>query len=155
MCKPLPGISDHEILFITSLLSIKINPPATRKIYLWSRAKNEDIQNKASELCNHFMELPINTLSINDLWQKFKNICIRCLEMIPTKNTSTKCKHPWINRTIRRLSRVKQRYFNTTRQSNLPEHWSEYYKIKVESRKECQSAYRMAGKFDGEFNLTV
>ena len=37
-------------------------------------------------------------------------------------------KHPWINRTIRRLSHVKQRYFNRARQSNLPEHWSEYYK---------------------------
>ena len=82
MCKPLPGISDHDILFITSLLSVKINPPVKRKIYLWSRAKNEDIQNKASELCNHFMKLPINTLSINDLWQNFKNICIRCLEMV-------------------------------------------------------------------------
>ena len=83
-CKALPGISDHNILFITSLLSVKINLPAKRKIYLWSKAKNEDIQNKASELCNQFAKLPINTLSINDLWQNFKNICIRCLKMVAT-----------------------------------------------------------------------
>ena len=84
-CKALPGISDHDILFITLLLSIKRNLPAKRKIYLWSKVKNEDIQNNASELSVHFVKLPINTLSINYLWHNFKNICIRCLEMIPTR----------------------------------------------------------------------
>ena len=47
--KALPGISDHDMLFITSLLSVKINLPVKRKIYQWSKAKNEDIQNKAFE----------------------------------------------------------------------------------------------------------
>ena len=140
-CKALPGISDHDILFITSLLSVEINLPAKRKIYSWSKAKDEDIQNKASELCNQFTKLPINTLSINDLWQNFKNICIRCLEMVPAKNISTNYKHPWINRTIKRLSRRKQRYFKRAKQTNSPEHWLEYHKIKVECRRECQNTY--------------
>ena len=47
--KALPGISDHNMLFITLLLSVKIYLPVKRKIYLWSTARNEDIQHKAFE----------------------------------------------------------------------------------------------------------
>ena len=37
-CYPLPGISDHEIIFISSVTSVKFNPPTKRKTYLWSKA---------------------------------------------------------------------------------------------------------------------
>ena len=61
--------------------------------------------------------------------------------MVPTKNATTRHKHPWINRTIRRLSRKKQRYFNRAKETNLPGHWTEYHKVKTESRRECRNAY--------------
>ena len=49
--------------------------------------------------------------------------------------------HPWINRTIKGLSSRKQCYFKRARQTNSPEHWLEYHKIKVECRRECQNIY--------------
>ena len=61
--------------------------------------------------------------------------------MAPAKNVSTNYKHPWINRTIKCLSRRKQCYFKRARQTNSPEHWLEYHKIKVECRRECRNTY--------------
>ena len=43
-CYPLPGISDHEIIFVSSFTSVRLNPPTKRKIYLWSKADSSNIQ---------------------------------------------------------------------------------------------------------------
>ena len=59
--------------------------------------------------------------------------------MVPAKNISTNYKHPWINRTIKCLSRRKQRNFKRARRTNSPDHWLEYHKIKVECRRESQN----------------
>ena len=37
-CQPLPGISDHEIVFVKSAVDIKPNKATARKIYLWYKA---------------------------------------------------------------------------------------------------------------------
>ena len=37
-CKPLPGVSDHEIVWIDSDVSVKYQRPIKRKIWLWSKA---------------------------------------------------------------------------------------------------------------------
>ena len=34
----MPGISDHEALYIESKLAVYTTPPIQRKVYLWSRA---------------------------------------------------------------------------------------------------------------------
>ena len=37
-CKSLPGISDHEIVYVESDVSVKYQRPIRRKIWLWSKA---------------------------------------------------------------------------------------------------------------------
>ena len=70
-CKPLPGISDHEIVFIESLICIKPQN-CTRSYKIWHKADKDFIHN-AEFLSRSTTDTPIDTL-----WSKFKNICHLC-----------------------------------------------------------------------------
>ena len=37
-CEAIPGISDHEIVFVDSNIAISRQKPAKRKIYMWKKA---------------------------------------------------------------------------------------------------------------------
>ena len=44
-CKPLAGISDHEIVYITSAVEdIEWQKPISRRIYLWYKADFDHIK---------------------------------------------------------------------------------------------------------------
>ena len=64
-----------------------------------------------------------------------------CMDSIPTKFASSKCKHPWINNCIKRITHRKQRAYNQARHSNLATDWSKYYDLKRECQRECRTAF--------------
>jgi hypothetical protein len=39
-CEAIPGISDHEIVFVDSNIAISRQKPVKRKIYLWNKAES-------------------------------------------------------------------------------------------------------------------
>ena len=53
-CKPVPGISDHEVVMIYSSLKIDLQPIPKRRIYNWSRGDWTEINEKAEYFCNFF-----------------------------------------------------------------------------------------------------
>ena len=63
------------------------------------------------------------------------------MDSVPTKLISSKCKHPWINTCIKRLTRRKQHAYNQARCSNLSTDWSKYYDLKRQSQHECRTAF--------------
>ena len=75
------------------------------------------------------------------MWNRFKNMCMTCLNTIPSKMSSTRFNQPWITNYIKRLSKRKQRSFNKACSTNLPNDWTTYYNLKKESLRACQKAY--------------
>ena len=140
-CFPLPGIGDHDAVAIESSTVVQSNPPFKRTVYLWSRANLTDMKQTAVELCNNFLSSNFTHTPVASLWNNFKLICYKCLELVPTKQISTNTKQRWINHSIKRLSRKKQRYFNRARVSKLQSDWHSYKNIKKELQKECRQAY--------------
>ena len=112
VCCPLPGISDHEAISVSSATLVKLNPPSKRKIYFWSKANFSNIQQLASSLCTSFMHTYRHSTSVNDLWNAIKDIYKSCLIMVPNKESSTRFNQPWINNAVKCLSRRKQRCYN-------------------------------------------
>ena len=78
---------------------------------------------------------------MNDLWNKFLDICNTCMRLIPTKQISTKCRCPWITPSLKRLARKKQRAYNCARPTNLQTDWLRYRDIKKQSQQGCRLAY--------------
>ena len=93
-----------------------------RKILVWSRADTITIKSIAQNFNSYFLEKHSITSPVNTLWDEFKDMCHRCLDHIPTRLTTTRCKQPWISSYIRRLSRRKQRMYNLARSSQSPFH---------------------------------
>jgi hypothetical protein len=52
--KPIPGIRDHEALFIDSDVQAKLGK-ISRKIFLWKKADLEKLQNDMQAFCQSFI----------------------------------------------------------------------------------------------------
>ena len=82
----------------------------------------------------------INT-AVDILWERFKLICNACLDLIPSKVSSTRFNQPWITRNIKSLSRRKQRFYNRAKALNTPEAWVKYKELKRLIQHQCRKAY--------------
>ena len=140
-CTPIPGVSDHEAILIASDTSAKTYPSVSRKIFLWRRADFDHIKEKIRQFSDDFLSRYTTDHPVNTLWNYFRILCNKCINLIPSKSISTNNNHPWISTFIKRLSRRKQRCYNRARLSHHPEDWQLYYQLKKECQKECQSAY--------------
>ena len=137
-CFPIPGISDHEALYIQSYISIPSPSKVKKKIYLWSKANLSDIQQVASDMCSDKRDV---TVPVETLWQDFKNICNTCLNTVPSKNCPSTTSQPWITNRVRCLCHKKKCYFRYALQSSLPKHWERYQLCKTECRRKCRNAH--------------
>ena len=101
-CKPLPSIgnSDHDIV----LLDIACKPykpkPTRRKILIW---KNADLHNIKEDLENFKTSFIQTTYqNIETMWEAFKTAIEKTMERrVPSKLSSARYTHPWINTRIR------------------------------------------------------
>jgi len=140
-CKPIPGISDHEAVLITSLLRVNIQSPVKRTVYKWNRADWDELNNSARYFCSIFIsDFSIDT-PIDQMWNRFKNFCLSILTTIPSKVTNNLSTRPWITPHIKRLSKRKQRLYNIARLSHHQDDWALYYHLKKECQRECRKAY--------------
>ena len=139
-CKVIPGISDHEIVSITNTTTIPYSKPHARNILLWHKADLESINNHIAQFANTFLNSHDHSDSIDILWDEFKMLCKSCLDMIPQKKVSTKVRPSWLTDNIRRLSRRKQRKYNTARLTNKIEDWAAYRHLK-KVQKLCRTSH--------------
>ena len=81
--KPLPGISDHEIVFVELLTNIELQN-STRTCKLWHKADMDSIHEVITNFNNEFLHCNTDT-PVDALWNKFKDMCHVCLNKIPSK----------------------------------------------------------------------
>ena len=55
VCKPLAGISNHEIVYVTSAMDIELQKPISHRIYLWHKANFEHIKSLVNSLVDEFL----------------------------------------------------------------------------------------------------
>jgi len=140
-CYPIPGISDHDAVYIKSSTTAQLSPPFNRTIYLWSRVDMPQLHQRADNLCSTFLSNYTSTTPITVLWEQFKIICHECLKVVPTKQVTANTQAPWINRRIKSLSRRKHRLYKRARQSGLTSDWADYHQAKKESQQQCRRTY--------------
>jgi len=140
-CNVVDGISDHEAVVVKSNLMVKLAPPPTRTLYVWSQADFSMIRHTIQELCDNFVDTYDSSYPVSVLWNNFLEICNTCLELIPTRSSPRSHRQPWITRNVKCLSRKKQRVYNRAHLTNIPCDWLQYNHIKKQCRQECRSAY--------------
>ena len=73
VCKPLVGISDHEIVYVTCAVDIELQKSISCRIYLWHKANFEHIKSLANSLVDEFLTKHDDDTLIETLWQAFKS----------------------------------------------------------------------------------
>jgi len=104
-CDVVDRISDHEVVLVTSSITVDLPPP--KKRHLWSRADLNLIRQTAQELGQQFLATHSASTRVDILWNDFVSICNACMDQVPTKLITTKHNQPWINSNIKRLTRRK------------------------------------------------
>ena len=130
-CKPLPPIgprSDHDIvLFGTSHQPYRARP-TRRKIFLWKKAEYfliiftyylDGMRSTMAEASRSFLSTLFDDIEV--MWTAVKTAITSALDKnVPTKLTSTRHTHPWVNTNLRRLMRKKQRAHRKAKQTGQP-----------------------------------
>ena len=89
-CQPLTGISDHEIICLTSAVDVDLHQVVHKKNYFWQRADFDDIRTIANNLSEEFLNEFDSDIPIEVLWLEFKTINNFVRSVLTTK-LSVKC----------------------------------------------------------------
>lgn len=141
-CYPLPGVSDHEMVYVDSDVSAKYQRPVQRKIWLWSKANIPKLKEDMTEFSQDFSSKYSIKSDVNTMWTEFSDKCSQLMtDHIPSKLSSRRFSQPWITRNVKRLSRRKKKAYNKARVSKKQSDWTQYKQLKKECQRESRKAY--------------
>ena len=144
-CKPLPPIgqkSDHDIVLLdTAHQPLRARLPR-RKIFLWKRADAEKIKQHLKEFSHSFIKE--TSQSVECMWTLFKSAITSAVEKhVPTKMSSTRQTHPWVNTSLRRAMRRKQRAHWRAKKTKKHKYWNRYKKLQAAALRETRTTEKI------------
>ena len=81
-------------------------------------------------------------MSVNDMWVSFKSEVLVAIErFIPTKMTKTKYSLPWIDHSIKRLIRKREKLYFRARKSSSSDIKIHYKRFRAHIQKAIRDAY--------------
>jgi hypothetical protein len=130
-----PGIGGHDIVVVDQDLRAKINKAKPRKVYHFRDANWEDIRSDAKVLNDKLLD-NFSQTGIENSWQHFKTGVIDIMDKhIPSKLTSTRYNLPWLNHTLKKMTRKKKKLYDRARKYGRPKDWSKFKAYKKDSQK--------------------
>ena len=100
-----------------------------------------------------FLSSDHSHLSVNDMWVSFKSEVLAAIErFIPSKMTKAKYSLPWIDNSIKRLIRKRDKLYFLARKSSSPDIKSHYKRFRAHVQKTIRDAYwkRISNIFSSE-----
>lgn len=93
--RPLPGLSDHDIVLIDINTTPHRRRPVRRLVYLWAKADTEAISSDLAENLAKFQQHANNNAPVDVMWNDFKKICTHSINAhVPSKFTSCRFNQP-------------------------------------------------------------
>ena len=138
----LPGISDHEAVFIESSLRPMKKISSPRRVYKYHKADYENFRKDFQKFSEEFVE-KVATMDIQTMWNKFKTTIHTLMDKhIPHKIIrGDKKPKPWITKSVRDMHRKRDKLYKKQRSSKGPKDISSYKTMKARARKAERQAY--------------
>ena len=137
----LPGISDHDIVFVETSLSPILKQCLPRKAHLYHKADFESFKQDllTSDLANCDTEM----LSVEEYWNQFKKLISDLMAAhVPSKTIKNRPNFkPWISSKIKRILRKVKSVYKKARNSNSQRLHEKYKKLKADSQRLQRTAY--------------
>ena len=140
-CLPIPGIGDHDAVYVESLIRATYTCPIKRKIFLWNRADYCHLSEIIASFTDNFLDNSSVTTPVQDMWNVFKEMCYKCMNLIPYKYSSSRFNQPWVTSHTRRICRKKKRLYNRARATGSDSNWRSYYEYKKFVQTECRKTH--------------
>ena len=140
--KVIPGIGDHEAVYVESSLRPFINKTASRQVFQYMKADFGAIKQKLADKYADF-SLSSSNLDVNTIWQFFKEMILDLMKQhIPSKTVREKKNHkPWITPHIRTLNRRLARLLKRSKLTNNPSIRQKYLRTKASVQKLTRQRY--------------
>ena len=146
-CKPLPPVgfkSDHDVVLLDTAYRPHRARLPRRKLYLWRKADTQGIKQHLQSFSTSFIKSSEHDSSPTDqqpnsiefMWSKFKDAVTSAVDKyVPTKMSSTRQTHPWVDTKLRRLMRQKQRAHWRAKKTRKERHWKRYKDLQRSAQK--------------------
>ena len=136
------GKADHDIVYVEYDIKAKRIQQAPRKIYLYKRADMDGLRDHLARYRDSFLSSDHSHMSVNDMWVSFKSEVLAAIErFISSKMTKTKYNSPWIDSSIKRLIKRRDRLYFRARKSSSPDIKSHYKRFRAHVQKIIRDAY--------------
>ena len=98
----------------------------------------DDLRDHLARFKDSLLSSDHSHLSVNDMWVSFKSEVLAAIErFIPSKMTKTKYRYslPWIDNSIKRLIRKRDKLYFRARKSSSPDIKSHYKRFRAHVQK--------------------
>ena len=136
----IPGFSDHSFIVVDTTLSPVITKKPPRKIYQWSKAKWDKINEATEKFSNDMINSELSVDELYDAFTEHVKSITTSKDLVPFKWTSTRFNIPWLTPALKRQCNKKQRWYNKARRTQRSSDWQKYNEIS----KECKRALNQA-----------
>ena len=138
-CKLLPGVGDHDVILIDTLIKARRVKPTRKTIYLWDKANMEELKSGVTCYVTEFNS-PTFT-STNSMGTSFRDNLRGLLDKhVPHKLTRSRFTNPWMDTTTRRLAGRKNRAFKKAKTTGSARDHRLYLKLKTTYQKSTRQA---------------
>ena len=141
-CSPLPGLSDHDMVFMDADARASRRKPTRRRILLWKRADLDTIRSRVHQMSEDYTTKITTSTPVEDLANALQLELDKIIdECVPSKLSSTRVNQPWFNSETKRILRRKSRSFQKARRTNKARDWNRFKRLKKEAQKVCRNTY--------------
>ena len=141
-CVGMPGLSDHDIVFVETSSRALRHKPARRMILLWKHANFDNIRLKIYNWTRYFISsnttyTPVEKLAtiITDSLSKIAS------DNVPSKFSTRSIEQCWTTTLTKRMCRRKARAFRKAGQNKESRDWERYLRLRRAKQKTCREAY--------------
>lgn len=138
----MPGISDHDTVFVELDLSPVTHTQTPRKIPLYKKARWDSMKEDMATLHQTIKSMAENNTDINTIWDKFTTTLKTSIQQhIAHKTARPRETSPWIDKSIKRLIRKRDRLDKKMKKSQDKQHQRNYKNCKHLVQKKLRQAY--------------
>ena len=138
----LPGISDHDAVFVESNITPKKLRQQRRQIPLWRKTDWTKLQDHISSLWNGVSDDLKARGSPNCLWEIFRDGLEKGIQLsVPHRTASRQDHHLWISRSLKRLIKKKRRLFTRKRKKPTRQNIAKYKQAQSQVQKKFRREY--------------
>ncbi|KAL8623448.1 hypothetical protein ACOMHN_058893 [Nucella lapillus] len=142
-CRALPSVgnSDHDVvLYDTSLRPFQPKPPK-RKILLWKKANVHAIRKDMEEYAQTFDIDTSKPDALETAWRGFSERVQKTIDKsVPSNTTQGRYSYPWIDTSLRRAIRRKQRAHTKSRKTGKKRDQDRYKRLQQEVKDNIKKA---------------